>query len=158
MPPSLEFEEAVGSFYLINSFMAWIQRLIVQGNGSLSFLPCPAHASTALPCTCFNCQGPAEKSPNVGKFSKEVGLNSLSIILSYILYLQFLFLKFVITFQDKDFCIITVPHMVPEFHLIQNFVRIIPFCNCTLDQELYVFHRSGLLKLVIHFAFTTIFR
>ncbi|XP_060547144.1 cilia- and flagella-associated protein 61 [Pantherophis guttatus] len=57
------------------------------------------------------------------------------------------FLHFVFElFPDKDFCIITVPHMVPEFHLIQNFVRIIPFCNCTLDQELYVFHRSGLLK------------
>lgn len=39
--------------------------------------------------------------------------------------------------------------MVPEFHLIQSFVRIIPFSNCTLDQELYLFHRSGLLKLVI---------
>ncbi|XP_060630072.2 cilia- and flagella-associated protein 61 [Anolis sagrei] len=49
-------------------------------------------------------------------------------------------------FPDRDFCIISVPHMVPEFHLIQNFVRIIPFSNCTLNQELYVFHRSGLLK------------
>ncbi|XP_058034308.1 cilia- and flagella-associated protein 61 [Ahaetulla prasina] len=57
------------------------------------------------------------------------------------------FLHFVFElFPEKDFCIITVPHMVPEFHLIQSFVRIIPFCNCTLDQELYVFHRSGLLK------------
>ncbi|XP_026528268.1 cilia- and flagella-associated protein 61 [Notechis scutatus] len=57
------------------------------------------------------------------------------------------FLHFVFElFPDKDFCIITVPHMVPEFHLIQSFVRIIPFSNCTLDQELYVFHRSGLLK------------
>ncbi|XP_039181802.1 cilia- and flagella-associated protein 61 isoform X2 [Crotalus tigris] len=57
------------------------------------------------------------------------------------------FLNFVFElFPDKDFCIITVPHMVPEFHLIQSFVRIIPFSDCTLDQELYVFHRSGLLK------------
>ncbi|XP_013928301.1 PREDICTED: cilia- and flagella-associated protein 61 isoform X1 [Thamnophis sirtalis] len=57
------------------------------------------------------------------------------------------FLHFVFQlFPDKDFCIITVPHMVPEFHLIQSFVRIIPFINSTLDQELYVFHRSGLLK------------
>ncbi|KAM3841985.1 cilia- and flagella-associated protein 61 [Vipera latastei] len=57
------------------------------------------------------------------------------------------FLNFVFElFPDKDFCIITVPHMVPEFHLIRSFVRIIPFSNCTLDQELYVFHRSGLLK------------
>uniref|UniRef100_A0A670K1V8 L-amino-acid oxidase n=1 Tax=Podarcis muralis TaxID=64176 RepID=A0A670K1V8_PODMU len=52
-------------------------------------------------------------------------------------------------FQDKDFCIISVPHMVPEFYLIQNFVRVIPFSSCTLDQELYVFHRSGLLKSFI---------
>ncbi|XP_070603105.1 cilia- and flagella-associated protein 61 isoform X2 [Erythrolamprus reginae] len=57
------------------------------------------------------------------------------------------FLPFVFElFPDKDFCIITVPHMVPEFHLIQSFVRIIPFSNCILDQELYIFHRSGLLK------------
>nr|XP_056718256.1 cilia- and flagella-associated protein 61 [Euleptes europaea] len=57
------------------------------------------------------------------------------------------FLKFVFKlFPDRDFCIITVPHMVPEFYLIQNFVRVIPFSSCTLDQELYVFHRSGLLK------------
>nr|XP_020646236.1 cilia- and flagella-associated protein 61 isoform X4 [Pogona vitticeps] len=57
------------------------------------------------------------------------------------------FLNFVFNlFPDRDFCIISVPHLVPEFHLIQNFVRIIPFSNCTLDHELYVFHRSGLLK------------
>ncbi|XP_061443815.1 cilia- and flagella-associated protein 61 isoform X3 [Rhineura floridana] len=57
------------------------------------------------------------------------------------------FMNFVFNlFPDKDFCIISVPHMAPEFYLIQNFVRIIPFSNCTLDQELYVFHRSGLLK------------
>ncbi|XP_042320316.1 cilia- and flagella-associated protein 61 [Sceloporus undulatus] len=57
------------------------------------------------------------------------------------------FLNFVFNiFPDRDFCLISVPHMVPEFHLIQNFVRVIPFSNCTLDHELYVFHRSGLLK------------
>uniref|UniRef100_A0ACB8EBX6 Uncharacterized protein n=1 Tax=Sphaerodactylus townsendi TaxID=933632 RepID=A0ACB8EBX6_9SAUR len=60
------------------------------------------------------------------------------------------FLNFVFKlFPDRDFCIITVPHMVPEFYLIQNFVRVIPFSICTLDQELYVFHRSGLLKSFI---------
>uniref|UniRef100_A0A670K7K1 L-amino-acid oxidase n=1 Tax=Podarcis muralis TaxID=64176 RepID=A0A670K7K1_PODMU len=60
------------------------------------------------------------------------------------------FLNFVFNlFPDKDFCIISVPHMVPEFYLIQNFVRVIPFSSCTLDQELYVFHRSGLLKSFI---------
>uniref|UniRef100_A0A8D2J8T6 L-amino-acid oxidase n=1 Tax=Varanus komodoensis TaxID=61221 RepID=A0A8D2J8T6_VARKO len=57
------------------------------------------------------------------------------------------FLHFVFSlFPDKDFCIITVPHLVPEFHLIQNFVRVVPFNHSTLDHELYVFHRSGLLK------------
>nr|XP_034957877.1 cilia- and flagella-associated protein 61 [Zootoca vivipara] len=60
------------------------------------------------------------------------------------------FMNFVFNlFPDKDFCIISVPHMVPEFYLIQNFVRVIPFSSCTLDQELYVFHRSGLLKSFI---------
>ncbi|XP_006015481.2 cilia- and flagella-associated protein 61 [Alligator sinensis] len=57
------------------------------------------------------------------------------------------FLHFIFNlFPDKDFCIITVPHLVPEFLLIQNFVRVVPFRNSTLDQELYVFHRAGLLK------------
>ncbi|XP_066480576.1 cilia- and flagella-associated protein 61 [Tiliqua scincoides] len=57
------------------------------------------------------------------------------------------FMKFVFNlFPDRDFCIISVPHLVPEFHLIQSFVRIIPFSNCVLDHELYAFHRSGLLK------------
>ncbi|KAK6999486.1 cilia- and flagella-associated protein 61 [Biomphalaria glabrata] len=49
-------------------------------------------------------------------------------------------------FPDRDFCIITVPHMVPEFPLIQNFVRVTPKGPSILPQELYVFHRSGLLK------------
>ncbi|KAM6208188.1 cilia- and flagella-associated protein 61 [Sarcoramphus papa] len=49
-------------------------------------------------------------------------------------------------FPDKDFCVILVPHHVPEFHLIQSFVRVVPFCTSKLGQELYVFHRAGLLK------------
>ncbi|KAK7103337.1 cilia- and flagella-associated protein 61-like [Littorina saxatilis] len=49
-------------------------------------------------------------------------------------------------FTDYDFCVVTVPHLVPEFPLIQNFVRITPRCPSTLPQELYAFHRSGLLK------------
>nr|XP_032651794.1 cilia- and flagella-associated protein 61 isoform X3 [Chelonoidis abingdonii] len=57
------------------------------------------------------------------------------------------FLQYVFNlFPDKDFCIITVPHLVPEFLLIQNFVRVNPSSNSTLDHELYVFHRAGLLK------------
>ncbi|KFO76187.1 Uncharacterized protein C20orf26, partial [Cuculus canorus] len=50
-------------------------------------------------------------------------------------------------FPDKDFCVILVPHHVPEFHLIQSFVRVVPFCTSRFDHELYVFHRAGLLKL-----------
>ncbi|BFZ07341.1 hypothetical protein BsWGS_10380 [Bradybaena similaris] len=49
-------------------------------------------------------------------------------------------------FPDRDYCIITLPYMVPEFPLIQNFVRVTPKCPSILPQELYVFHRSGLLK------------
>ncbi|KFQ07514.1 Uncharacterized protein C20orf26, partial [Leptosomus discolor] len=49
-------------------------------------------------------------------------------------------------FPDKDFCVILVPHRVPEFHLIQSFVRVVPSCTSRLGHELYVFHRAGLLK------------
>ncbi|WAR18655.1 CFA61-like protein, partial [Mya arenaria] len=49
-------------------------------------------------------------------------------------------------FSDCDFCIMTVPHLVPEFPLLQNFVRVTPRCPSTLPQELYVFHRNGLFK------------
>ncbi|NWR83036.1 CFA61 protein, partial [Furnarius figulus] len=58
--------------------------------------------------------------------------------------LDFLHYAFEI-FPDKDFCVILVPHHVPEFHLIQSFVRAVPFCTSRLGQELYVFHRAGLL-------------
>ncbi|KAF6284178.1 cilia and flagella associated protein 61 [Rhinolophus ferrumequinum] len=33
------------------------------------------------------------------------------------------------------------------FGLFPNFVKIVPFNNCTLEQDLYVFHRAGLLKM-----------
>nr|DBA27021.1 TPA: hypothetical protein GDO54_011203 [Pyxicephalus adspersus] len=49
-------------------------------------------------------------------------------------------------FPDKDFCIITVPHLTPEFPLLQGFVRAVPLSTCTLPQELYIFHRSGLIN------------
>uniref|UniRef100_A0A663MV07 Cilia and flagella associated protein 61 n=1 Tax=Athene cunicularia TaxID=194338 RepID=A0A663MV07_ATHCN len=35
-------------------------------------------------------------------------------------------------FPDKDFCVLLVPHHVPEFHLIQSFVRAVPFCTSKL--------------------------
>ncbi|XP_023393509.1 cilia- and flagella-associated protein 61 isoform X2 [Pteropus vampyrus] len=59
------------------------------------------------------------------------------------------FMNFVFSlFPDKNFCIISLPHLTPEFVLIQNFVKIVPFNNCTLEQDLYVFHRAGLLKTI----------
>ncbi|XP_060042095.1 cilia- and flagella-associated protein 61 [Erinaceus europaeus] len=59
------------------------------------------------------------------------------------------FMDFVFSlFPDKNFCIISVPHLTPEFVLIQNFVKIVPFNNCTLEHDLYVFHRAGLLKSI----------
>ncbi|NXG17049.1 CFA61 protein, partial [Grallaria varia] len=48
-------------------------------------------------------------------------------------------------FPDKDFCVILVPHHVPEFHLLQSFIRAVPLCTSRLGRELYVFHRAGLL-------------
>nr|XP_002126453.1 cilia- and flagella-associated protein 61 [Ciona intestinalis] len=49
-------------------------------------------------------------------------------------------------FPDKDFAVITVPHLVPEFPLIQQFVRVTPKPMTNLPHELYVFHRNGLLS------------
>ncbi|XP_063774239.1 cilia- and flagella-associated protein 61 isoform X2 [Pseudophryne corroboree] len=59
------------------------------------------------------------------------------------------FLKYVFSlFPDKEFCIITVPHLTPEFPLLQSFVRAVPLSTCTLPQELYIFHRAGLINLL----------
>ncbi|XP_066282688.1 cilia- and flagella-associated protein 61-like isoform X1 [Branchiostoma lanceolatum] len=49
-------------------------------------------------------------------------------------------------FPEKDFVVMTVPHLVPEFPLLQNFVRVTPRVPSILAEELYVFHRAGLLK------------
>ncbi|MBN3301766.1 CFA61 protein, partial [Amia calva] len=48
--------------------------------------------------------------------------------------------------SERDFCIITVPKLTPEFPLLQSFVRVIPRHTSTFGQELYVYHRSGLFK------------
>ncbi|NXS60403.1 CFA61 protein, partial [Brachypteracias leptosomus] len=49
-------------------------------------------------------------------------------------------------FPDRDFCVMLVPHHVPELHLLQSFVRVVPSCPSSLGHELYVFHRAGLLR------------
>ncbi|XP_063104699.1 cilia- and flagella-associated protein 61 isoform X2 [Cavia porcellus] len=59
------------------------------------------------------------------------------------------FMNFVFSlFPGKNFCIISVPQLTPEFALIQNFVKVIPFDDCTLQHDLYVFHRAGLFKSI----------
>ncbi|KAJ8356097.1 hypothetical protein SKAU_G00188910, partial [Synaphobranchus kaupii] len=49
-------------------------------------------------------------------------------------------------FPDRDFCVILVPKLGPEFPLLQAFLRVVPQSNSTLPNELYIYHRSGLLK------------
>ncbi|KFQ26969.1 Uncharacterized protein C20orf26, partial [Merops nubicus] len=49
-------------------------------------------------------------------------------------------------FPDRDFCVILVPHDVPESHLARSFVRAVPSRAAGLGRELYVFHRAGLLR------------
>ncbi|NXM88324.1 CFA61 protein, partial [Oenanthe oenanthe] len=51
-------------------------------------------------------------------------------------------------FQDRDLCVMLVPHHVPELPLMRSFVRAVPVPSCTsqLGRELYVFHRAGLLR------------
>ncbi|XP_072907485.1 cilia- and flagella-associated protein 61 [Hemitrygon akajei] len=49
-------------------------------------------------------------------------------------------------YPDRDFCVITVPHVVPEFPLLKDFVRVVPYNETTVPHELYVIHRKGLLK------------
>ena len=46
----------------------------------------------------------------------------------------------------KDFAIMTTPHLVPEFPLLQQFVRITPKPGVNVPHELYAFHRHGLLS------------
>ncbi|KAL4649013.1 cilia- and flagella-associated protein 61 [Arapaima gigas] len=48
-------------------------------------------------------------------------------------------------FPDRDFCIISVPMMVPEFPLLKRFLRVTPQPSSSLPHELYICHRSGLL-------------
>uniref|UniRef100_A0A4W3K0T3 Cilia- and flagella-associated protein 61 N-terminal domain-containing protein n=1 Tax=Callorhinchus milii TaxID=7868 RepID=A0A4W3K0T3_CALMI len=41
-------------------------------------------------------------------------------------------------YESRDYCVITVPHVVPEFPLLKEFVRITPYSNTTLPHELYI--------------------
>ncbi|XP_038661884.1 cilia- and flagella-associated protein 61 isoform X1 [Scyliorhinus canicula] len=60
------------------------------------------------------------------------------------------FLPFIFNlYPDKDFCVITVPHLIPEFPLLKDFIRVVPYSKTTLSHELYVTHRKGLLKFFV---------
>uniref|UniRef100_A0A8C1WK50 Si:zfos-223e1.2 n=1 Tax=Cyprinus carpio TaxID=7962 RepID=A0A8C1WK50_CYPCA len=43
--------------------------------------------------------------------------------------------------QDRDFCVISVPKLTPEFPLLQSFIRVAPLDTSTCSQELYLCHR-----------------
>ncbi|EDV28663.1 uncharacterized protein TRIADDRAFT_19305 [Trichoplax adhaerens] len=49
-------------------------------------------------------------------------------------------------FPNVDYCVITVPHLVPEFPLLQHFTRVTPKPRSTFPQELYLFHHYGLIN------------
>ncbi|XP_030200973.1 cilia- and flagella-associated protein 61 isoform X2 [Gadus morhua] len=49
-------------------------------------------------------------------------------------------------FPDRDLCVIAVPRLAPEGPLLQGFQRVPPRPGCTPHQELYLFHRTGLLR------------
>ncbi|XP_014664665.1 PREDICTED: cilia- and flagella-associated protein 61-like isoform X2 [Priapulus caudatus] len=46
---------------------------------------------------------------------------------------------------DRQFCIVSVPFLVPHFPLLQSFTRATPRRRSTFPHELYVFHAAGLL-------------
>uniref|UniRef100_A0A672JS45 Cilia and flagella associated protein 61 n=1 Tax=Sinocyclocheilus grahami TaxID=75366 RepID=A0A672JS45_SINGR len=48
--------------------------------------------------------------------------------------------------QDRDFCVISVPKLTPEFPLLQWFIRVAPRDTSTCSQELYLCHRWGLIR------------
>lgn len=47
-------------------------------------------------------------------------------------------------FPSIDYVIITMPHQVPEFPLLQDFTRVTPQAHAHPTHELYVFHRYSL--------------
>ncbi|RXN32241.1 cilia- and flagella-associated 61 [Labeo rohita] len=49
-------------------------------------------------------------------------------------------------FLDRDFCVISVPKLTPEFPLLQSFIRVTPRDTSTCSQELYLCHRWGLIR------------
>ncbi|CAM4687298.1 unnamed protein product [Leuciscus chuanchicus] len=49
-------------------------------------------------------------------------------------------------FPDRDFCVISVPKLTPDFPLLQSFIRVAPRDTSIFPQELYLCHRWALLR------------
>ncbi|XP_067427647.1 cilia- and flagella-associated protein 61 [Thunnus thynnus] len=58
-------------------------------------------------------------------------------------------------FPDRDFCIITVSTLSPEFPLLQSFLRVPPCPGSTLTRELYILPRVGLRSVKVRPALAT---
>ena len=48
-------------------------------------------------------------------------------------------------FPEQDYCVITMPHAVPEIPLVQNFTKAAPLTTSNLPHEMWLMHRHGLL-------------
>ncbi|KAI1897390.1 hypothetical protein AGOR_G00082810 [Albula goreensis] len=97
------------------------------------------------------CEDPEEKDPKSVPEPEQNVLNAFCIQLFFIDkkyemrsvdFLPYIFKLF----PDRDFCVISVPKLGPEFPLLQTFLRAVPQSSSTLPHELYIYHRSGLLK------------
>ncbi|XP_076874175.1 LOW QUALITY PROTEIN: cilia- and flagella-associated protein 61 [Brachyhypopomus gauderio] len=49
-------------------------------------------------------------------------------------------------FPERDFCVLSVPQLHAQIPLLQVFNRAVPRPSCSLNQQLYLLHRSGLIK------------
>ncbi|ESO06870.1 hypothetical protein HELRODRAFT_77249 [Helobdella robusta] len=58
-------------------------------------------------------------------------------------------LKIFEMFPHVKYCIISVPHLVPEFSLLQRFSRVTPLLTKHIPHELYVFCSAGILDSLI---------
>mmetsp|Transcript_30453 Transcript_30453/g.49252 ORF Transcript_30453/g.49252 Transcript_30453/m.49252 type:complete len:1212 (+) Transcript_30453:94-3729(+) len=47
-------------------------------------------------------------------------------------------------FREREYCVISIPHTVPEFQFLASFTRVHPRVTNTFTQVLYVYHRSAL--------------
>ncbi|XDV41227.1 hypothetical protein PO909_010124 [Leuciscus waleckii] len=51
--------------------------------------------------------------------------------------------------QDRDFCVISVPKLTPDFPLLQSFIRVAPRDTSIFPQELYLCHRTLEVRVAV---------